>query len=100
MINKNQVLNAAKLSRLELSEAEIPAITAQLGSILEYIELLNAALVDGIEPACCAESFCSPLRDDIEQASLALDKILANGPAVKKGHFAVPKIIGQAGGGV
>jgi Asp-tRNA(Asn)/Glu-tRNA(Gln) amidotransferase C subunit len=34
------------------------------------------------------------LRDDTKHESLAVEKVLQNGPVVKKNFFAVPKVIG------
>ena len=99
MIDKNQVLNVAKLARLELSEDDVAVYTTQLAAILEYVNLLDTAPVNGIEPTCHAEQPYGPLRDDNEQPSLPAEKLLENGPSVKKGHFAVPKIIDHSGGG-
>jgi aspartyl-tRNA(Asn)/glutamyl-tRNA(Gln) amidotransferase subunit C len=98
MIDREQVLNTARLARLELSEDEIASFTAQLGSIIGYVNLLGAAPIEGVEPTCFVAPSHDPLRDDAETPSLPPETILSNGPAVKKGHFAVPKIIGQPGG--
>ncbi len=94
MINREHVLHIARLARLKLSEEEIQNFTSQLGSILEYIEQLNTADIDGVEPTCFVAPSHDPLRDDVERPSLDPESTLQNGPSVKKGHFAVPKVIG------
>jgi aspartyl-tRNA(Asn)/glutamyl-tRNA(Gln) amidotransferase subunit C len=94
MITKEEVLKVADLARLELSEPEIVGFTAQLGSILGYMEQLETADISGVEPTCFVAPGHDPLRDDEEAPSLPVEKLLANGPSVKKGHFAVPKVIG------
>jgi len=96
MIDREQVLHVAGLARLDLSEAEIAGFSAQLGAILEYVDLLDTAPIDGVDPTCFVAPSHDPLRDDAERPSLAQGKLLENGPIVKKGHFAVPKVIGQA----
>jgi len=98
MIDRDQVLHVASLARLELSEDEIGSFTTQLGSILEYVNQLDAADIAGVEPTCFMPPSHDPLRDDAETPSLPCAKILENGPFVKKGHFAVPKVIGQPAG--
>jgi len=98
MIDRDRVLHVASLARLELSEDETVSFTAQLGSILEYVEQLGSAAIDGVEPTCFMPPSHDPLRDDIEAPSLASGRILENGPFVKKGHFAVPKVIGAVAG--
>jgi len=100
MINRDEVLHVAKLARLELSEDEIVSFTAQFGSILGYINQLSEADVAGVEPTCFIEPSHDPLRDDEECESPPTQTLLANGPSVKKGHFAVPKVLGPPTGGV
>ena len=98
MIDREQVLHVARLARLDLSDAEIAGFTAQLGAILGYVDLLDTAPIGGVDPTCFVAPSHDPLRDDAERLSLPPGKILQNGPVVKKGHFAVPKVIGQAVG--
>ncbi|MDR2578204.1 MAG: Asp-tRNA(Asn)/Glu-tRNA(Gln) amidotransferase subunit GatC [Chitinispirillales bacterium] len=97
MIDKQKTLHTARIARLELSDSEVDAYTAQLGSILSYVALLDTAGTAGVEPTCYTAPSHDPLRDDAEQPSLEPGVTLRNGPVVKKGHFAVPKIINQAG---
>jgi len=99
MIDREQVLHVAQLARLELTEDEIVNFTAQLGSVLGYMNQLDEADTAGVEPTCYVVPSHDPLRDDAEADSLPPEAALANGPSVKKGHFAVPKIIGAPGSG-
>ena len=94
MITREQILKIAKLGRLTLSETEVESFTGQLGSILEFAEQLNRVDTQGVEPTCFMEPPHDPLRDDIEKPSLTPGEILQNGPKVKNGFFAVPKVIG------
>jgi aspartyl-tRNA(Asn)/glutamyl-tRNA(Gln) amidotransferase subunit C len=96
MIDKNQTLHIAKLARLELTEDEVTNFTGQLGSVISYINLLDGADTAGVEPTCFIDPSHDPLRDDIEAPSLPADTLFANAPAAKKGHFAIPKVIGGA----
>ncbi|MBN2037196.1 MAG: Asp-tRNA(Asn)/Glu-tRNA(Gln) amidotransferase subunit GatC [Chitinispirillaceae bacterium] len=94
MIDRDTVLQVAKLARLQLSEQEIEQFTVQLGSIFEFVDQLNSVDTSAIEPTCFVEPLHDPLRDDVEQPSLLRDELLQNGPNVKQGFFAVPKVIG------
>ena len=94
MITREQVLRVAELARLKISEEEVETFTKQLGSILEFIEQLKELDTSNIEPTCFLEPSHDPLRDDVEKPSLTPEQALANGPKVKNGFFAVPKIIG------
>ena len=94
MIDREKVLQIARLARLRLSEQEIEHFTTQLGSIFEFVEQLNSVYTSSIDPTCFMEPEHDPLRDDVEQPSLPVDEALKNGPSVKKGFFAIPKVIG------
>jgi aspartyl-tRNA(Asn)/glutamyl-tRNA(Gln) amidotransferase subunit C len=94
MINREHVLHIARLARLKLTEEEIGSFTEHLGSILEYVEQLNKVDTVNIEPTSLMAPSHSQLREDVEVESLTQDQVLANGPNVKKGCFAIPKVIG------
>jgi|WetSurMetagenome_2_1015567.scaffolds.fasta_scaffold326763_2 aspartyl-tRNA(Asn)/glutamyl-tRNA(Gln) amidotransferase subunit C len=93
MVDREQVLKIAKLARLKLSEAEIKSFTEQLGSIFEFVNKLDEVRTGKVEPTCFVEPLHDPLRDDIEKTSFSQEDALRNGPKVKKGFFAVPKVI-------
>lgn len=94
MIDRTKVLAIARLARLQLSEQEIENFTGQLASIFEFVEQLNAVDTSDIEPTCFMEPEHDPFRDDVEIPSLPVEEALQNGPSVKKGFFAIPKVIG------
>jgi aspartyl-tRNA(Asn)/glutamyl-tRNA(Gln) amidotransferase subunit C len=94
MIQDSELLHVAKLARLDLSPSEAPGLAAQIGSILEYVDQLDTAGIAGVDPTCFVIPPHDPLRGDAEAPSLDAEALLANGPLVKKGHFAVPKVIG------
>ncbi len=93
MIDKEQVRHIAKLARLAVSDAEIETFTIQLGSILEYAGQLDAADTSGVEPMAFVSVQSDPLRNDEMLPSLPREHLLKNGPSIKKGCFAVPKVI-------
>jgi aspartyl-tRNA(Asn)/glutamyl-tRNA(Gln) amidotransferase subunit C len=95
MIDKDVVKHIAHLSRLALSEEEAESYSHQLGSILTYVEQLDKIDTAGIEPTAFIAPAHDPLREDTVKQSLPPDKLLANGPKVTRGHFAVPKVINQ-----
>jgi len=93
MIDREQVLKIAKLARLKLSEAEIESFTKQIGSVLDFVKKLATIDAGTAEPTCSVEPSHDPLRNDTEKPSLSQEDALRNGPKVKKGFFAVPKVI-------
>ena len=58
-IDAEQVRKVAKLSRLDLSDAEIAEFTGQLGAILEYVEKMNELDTADVEPL----AHCLPISN-------------------------------------
>ena len=94
MVDRAVVEKIASLARLELSDVEKDAHAHDLAAVLGYIEQLNAVDTEGVEPTAYLVPEHDPLRDDTVVPSLSKDAALANGPKVKNGFFAVPKVIG------
>jgi aspartyl-tRNA(Asn)/glutamyl-tRNA(Gln) amidotransferase subunit C len=94
MIDREHVLHIAKLARLKLTDEEVDHFTGQLGSILDYVEQLEAAPTEGVDPTSIMAPEHDALREDQPEPSLERDEVLKNGPEVKEDHFAVPKVIG------
>jgi len=94
MITREQILKIARLGKLKLSDAEVEDFTGQLGSILEFVEQLDRVDTGAVEPTCFMAPQHDPFRDDVEKPSLSPGETLRNGPKVKNGFFAIPKVIG------
>jgi aspartyl-tRNA(Asn)/glutamyl-tRNA(Gln) amidotransferase subunit C len=94
MISRDDVEYIASLARLNLSPEEIESFAGQLGAILTHIEQLNTVDTSEVEPTCFVTAEHDPYRDDRSRPSLPREQALRNGPVVKNGFFAVPKVIG------
>ncbi len=94
MVDITTVDKIANLARLEFTDEQKPYMAEQLGKILEYVEQLQQVDTTGVEPTAFMVPEHDSLRDDIAVPSFSVDVALGNGPAVTKGHFAVPKVIG------
>lgn len=93
-ITKQQVLHVAQLARLELDEAAIEKFAGQIGTVLEYVDQLQAVNTEGVRPTSHAISLTNAFREDKEHDHLATDKALANAPEKEDGSFVVPKVVG------
>lgn len=80
MIDRETVLNVAKLARLHLSEEEIETFGSQLSAILEHIQILQEADVSGVSPTAHASRLTNITRQDAPQPSYAPEVLLANAP--------------------
>ena len=92
-IDQDQVRKVAKLSRLDLSDAEVEEFTEQLSAILGYVEKLNELDTADVEPLAHCLPVCNVLREDSAKESLGTEKVLANAPQRDDEFFKVPKIL-------
>jgi aspartyl-tRNA(Asn)/glutamyl-tRNA(Gln) amidotransferase subunit C len=92
-LDAKQVLWVAKLARLELSEAELPAMIQQLGAIVEYVDQLRQLDTTGVEPLAHPLPVQNVWRDDEHEPSLSVDEALRNAPDRRGNFFAVPPVL-------
>ena len=50
LLDENQVRHVAKLARLNLAQADVPLLSRQISSILNYVRQIQEPNVDGLEP--------------------------------------------------
>jgi len=97
-IDQAQARKVAKLSRLELTEAEIEEFTGQLSAILDYVEKMNDLDTTNVEPLAHCLPISNVLRQDRAKESLGTEKTLANAPQRDGDFFKVPKILDDSSG--
>ena len=90
---RDQVQKVAMLARLNLTDQEIDQLGRQLGSILEYVEQLQAIDTDGVEPLAHCLPIENVFREDQVADSLSPDEALANAPKRSGDFYAVPPIL-------
>ncbi|HEX5033113.1 MAG TPA: Asp-tRNA(Asn)/Glu-tRNA(Gln) amidotransferase subunit GatC [bacterium] len=93
MINRETILNIAKLARLQLSEADIGKYTEQLNNILGHVEKLKQLDTSKIEATTHAVEVPNPLRADEVKQSQVIDAVLEISPDHEAHFFRVPKVI-------
>ena len=94
-IDKTEVKKVAKLSRLDLTDAEVQEFTGQLSAILEYVEKMNELDTSDVEPLAHCLSISNVFRADCVKESLGTEKTLANAPQRDGEFFKVPKILDE-----
>jgi aspartyl-tRNA(Asn)/glutamyl-tRNA(Gln) amidotransferase subunit C len=90
MIDRDQVLHVARLSRLALSAEELERMPAELSKILEHVEKMDELDLDGVEPTSHVVELQNVLRDDEPRPCLPREQALAGAPDVAEGGFRVP----------
>jgi len=92
-LTKDEVRWVAHLSRLELDDATIETMTAQLARVLDYIAKLNELDTSDVKPMSHPGELSNVLRDDEPTGSLDREDALKNAPAQADGFFRVPRTI-------
>ncbi len=92
-IDKNTTLKIAKLCRIRVNDEDIQELSAELSSILDWVEQLNEVNTDNIEPLSNVSSSELPLRKDEENSDDNSKEILSNAPEKIENYFVVPKVV-------
>ncbi len=88
------VLDVAKLARIDLSDEEAARYQEQMEKILGYVEQLNQIDVDGIEPTAHASAVFDVIREDVATGtSIDREKVLENAPDTALEQIKMPKVI-------
>jgi aspartyl-tRNA(Asn)/glutamyl-tRNA(Gln) amidotransferase subunit C len=83
----------AKLARIRVEEADLPALAGEFNTILGFIEQLNEVDVSGVEPLTSVVSMKMKMRKDEVTDGHYPKKIVANAPAQEDAFFMVPKVV-------
>lgn len=92
-LKPDDIKKIAHLSRLSLSEKEVPALTAQLSNILELVAQMNQVDTSHIEPLNNPLDLSQRMREDIVTEQNQRDTFQAIAPCVKAGLYIVPQVI-------
>lgn len=90
MIEREQVLHVARLSRLKLDDDEASRLESELSSILDHVDLLAEIDIEGVEPTSHVVPLENVLRDDEPRPSLDREVALGQAPDPVDGAFRVP----------
>ena len=94
-ITSQDVLNVAKLARLELEEKEVDLYTNQLEQILGYVAQLEKIDTTNVEPTTRAVEVVNILREDSVQSTTVREDLLDQAPQREGDFYGVPKILGD-----
>ncbi|MCH1532030.1 MAG: Asp-tRNA(Asn)/Glu-tRNA(Gln) amidotransferase subunit GatC [Planktomarina temperata] len=83
----------AKLARIKVEEADLPALAQEFTNILGFIEQLNEVDVEGVEPMTSVTPQRLYRRDDAVTDGDQQAAVLANAPDAREGFFAVPIVV-------
>jgi aspartyl-tRNA(Asn)/glutamyl-tRNA(Gln) amidotransferase subunit C len=89
-ISREQVLHVARLARLEIPEAQVETVRAELGAILEAVSKVAELDLSGVEPTSHPLDLVNVWGEDEPRPSLAPEDALRNAPDPAEGAFRVP----------
>lgn len=92
-LSQDQIRRIAQLARIEVREEEAGLVRERLNRVLGLIDQLQAVDTTGIEPMSHALDLVQPLRPDAVTEAGQRERFQAGAPAVRDGHYLVPKVI-------
>ncbi len=94
-ITRAEVEHVAQLARLALTDAEIDALTGELGAILDHAAQVSALDTADVPPTAHPLPLVNVLRPDEVRPCLDRAEVLAAAPATEEDRFRVPRILGE-----
>ncbi|MEM6897211.1 MAG: Asp-tRNA(Asn)/Glu-tRNA(Gln) amidotransferase subunit GatC [Pseudomonadota bacterium] len=92
-IDKETAAKVAKLARIRVDDAALPALAEEFSAILGFIEQLSEVDVEGVEPMVSVTPMRLKRRADEVTDGNQAEAVLKNAPDAREGFFAVPKVV-------
>ena len=93
-ISIGDVHHLAQLSSLQLDDAEVESLRADLENIVGYIEQLSELDTTGVEPTYQVTDLQNVWREDgVDDYGISKDDLLALAPAAEAHQIKVPKVL-------
>ncbi len=92
-IDTDTAAKVAKLARIRVEEARLPALAEEFNTILGFIEQLGEVDVENVEPMTSVTPQRLKRREDVVTDGHQQAKVLSNAPDAREGFFAVPKVV-------
>ena len=93
LIDTKTAARVAKLARIRVDTADLPALAQEFTNILGFIEQLNEVNVEGIEPMTSVTPQRLFRREDVVNDGNQQVAVLSNAPDAREGFFAVPMVV-------
>ena len=94
-MDKDKVLNLAKMARIELGEKEVASLSREFEAILNYVGEVKNADLSLLTTNDQSETLINVMREDTDphESNLYTQKILAQAPAREGDYLKVKKIL-------
>lgn len=96
-ITPEKMINVADMARLTIDDDLKTALADQLNNILNYVNTIEKAVTDGVNPTVHPIDLFNVFREDevLERKGSGAEKTLENAPITEDRYFVVPRTIGQ-----
>ena len=95
-ISRADVVHLAGLARIDLSDAELDHLAAELPAILKHVASVQEIAGDDVPAMSHPVPVDNVFREDVVRPSLSPEDALAGAPASDQQRFLVPKILGES----
>ncbi len=92
-LKEDDIKDIAHLARLGVDEATLAPLAADLSTVLDLVEQMNAVDTTGVEPMAHPGGAVLRLRDDVVSEPDQRDKLQQVAPETEQGYFLVPRVI-------
>ena len=94
-ITDADIRKLATLSRLKLTDDEIPKYKQEISSIMQYVEILQDVDLSGLEPTSQVTGLQNVIRaDELIDYKVTPKQLLSNAPATQEDQLKVNRMIG------
>lgn len=93
-LSRPDILKLAKLSRLQLSDAEVAQFQTEISDILKYVEVLQTADLKDVTPTYQVTGLKDVTRpDEIVTYQASPEDLLKTAPQIENGQFKVNRMV-------
>lgn len=92
-VSKEELLHIAKLADLNLKEEETDKYLKNLDDILNYVEVIENAPIEGFNETIGANDNVNVYRKDEVKTFENHEALMQNAPEEERGMFKIPKVI-------
>ena len=91
--DKKSLLKLGKLARISINEDKLNNLSKDLNSILEFVDQLNDANTENVDPLSSPLEMTARLRNDDLNSKDRKSKFLSNAPDSNEDYFLVPRVV-------
>ena len=94
-LSRAEVAKLAKLARIEMTDAELDALSSEFAVILGAVDRIQGAPLADVQPTSHPLPINNVTRPDVVIPSLTPEEALSGAPAQEEQRFRVPQILGE-----